>query len=218
MKFRLATLCLMTALAAPAWATDAEVSGFLSDYSKLQAVEGNTSAKTYTDSSVDFSKYSKLYFRPSEIMITPNPEYKGMQPDTFKRMTDNLDSAFKNAVMGKFEVVGAPGPDVLTVRLAISGVQPARTDMGITDFIPIKALFNVARSAAGASPKVAEMAGEMEVLDPSGKVVLAATSTRKGDTTLAQNDKVTWQEMSPIMQHWATNFTKLMTDLRAGKK
>jgi hypothetical protein len=129
-------------------------------------------------------------------------------------MTDSFAAAFKKALAPDYQVVAAPGPDVLRVRMAITGVQPAPTDTTAADFLPIKAIFNVARSAGGGSPRVAEMTGEIEVLDAQGKRIVAATATRKGDATLAQGAQVTWKEMDPIVQYWAKGFRQRIDEVR----
>ena len=85
-----------------------------------------------------------------------------------------------------YQIVDAPGPDVIRVRLAITGIHPVKPNLTATDFIPIKAVFNVARDAAGNAPRVAELTAEVEVLDPAGRMVAEAVATRKSDMTLPQ--------------------------------
>ena len=82
--------------------------------------------------------------RSGQVFLTPNPDYKGMQPDAMKRMTDAFRMEFVGALASGYQVVNQPGPDVLRVRIAITGVQPTSPALGVTDFIPIKALFSVA--------------------------------------------------------------------------
>jgi hypothetical protein len=217
MKTRLAMVLLAAALTAgPTWAegSKSQVSGFLGDYSKLAAVADRPGTMLYLDKSGDYRAYTKVMFDPVEVILVPNPEYKGIQPDALKRMTDSFLSAFSKSLAPDYQVVAAPGPDVLRVRMAITGVQPAPTDMSATDFIPIKAIFNAARAAGGGSPRVAEMTGEMEVLDAQGKRIAAATATRKGEATLAQGAQVTWKEMDPIVQYWAKGFRQRLDELR----
>jgi hypothetical protein len=102
----------------------------------------------------------------------------------------------------------------LRVRLAITGVQATKPPLGATDFIPIKAIFNVARDASGNAPMVAEMSAEFEMLDPKGQVVAAAVSTRKSEKTLPQGEKVTWNDLSAIASAWAKNFRAQLDQAR----
>ena len=194
-----------------------QYSGFLTDYSKLQPAPDREGVQLFIDRSKNYRPYTKVMFEPMEVYLTPNPDYKGLQPDALKRMTDVLLSSFKKAMAPDYQVVDAPGPGVLRVRTAITGVQAAKPPLGATDFIPIKAIFNLGRAAAGASPQVAEMTAEMEVLDENGARVAAAVATRKGEKSLPQRDQVTWKDLEPIATYWAASFKQRLDELRGVK-
>lgn len=179
-------------------------SGFLSDYSRLRPLEGVDGTYRYIDSSANLRPYNKVLIDPVQVFVTPDPEYKGVQPDVLKRMADAFRMEFVGAMLSGYHVVEKPGPDVLRVRLAITGVQPVKPDLGVTDFIPIKAVFNVARGAAGAAPRVAEMSAEAEILDANGQVVGAAVSTRQASRSLPQGEKITWADLQVIAAAWAS--------------
>lgn len=195
--------------------TNFKHSGFLSDYSRLKPVEGLDGSFRYIDTSANLKPYTKLLIEPVQIFMTPNPEYQGLQPDAMKRMTDAFQSSFQQAVASGYQVVSNPGPDVLRIRMAITGVQATKPALGVTDFIPIKAIFNVARDASGNAPMVAEMSAEFEMLDPKGQVVAAAVSTRKSEKTLPQGEKITWNDLSAISNAWARNL-RTQLDLARG--
>jgi hypothetical protein len=191
-------------------------SGFLADYSKLQPATDREGVRSWVNRSVDYRSYSKIVFHPTVVVITPGPDYKGVQPDALKRMADAFTASFKSALSPAYQIVNEPGPDVLQVRLAITGVQPVAPGLHPTDLLPIKAVFNIGRAAAGKSPQVVEMSGEMEVLDGSGKPVAAAVATRKGDKTLNQGESITWKHLEAITAYWAGSFRQRLDELRAG--
>jgi hypothetical protein len=141
--------------------------------------------------------------------VTPGPEYKGVQPDVLKRMTDEFDGAFRRAVSPPYKLVDKPGPGVLVVRLAITGVQPVAPSTTTIDVLPVKLTF----SAGPRAGQVAEMSAEMEVLDASMKPVAAAVATRKGDKALPQGDRVTWQQVEAISKYWAKSFRERLDEL-----
>ncbi len=210
-------LVLATSVASAQDSAKPQYSGFLSDYSKLQPAADREGVQVFVDRSRDYRPYNKIRFDPVEVYLTPNPDYKGLQPDALKRMTDVFLTSFKKAVGPEYQLVTAPGPGVLRVRAAITGVQAAKPPLNPTDFIPIKALFNIGRAAAGASPQVAEMTAEIELLDEKGARVAAAVATRKGDKTLAQHDQITWKDLQPITDYWATSFKQRLDELRGVK-
>jgi hypothetical protein len=193
-------------------------SGFLKDYSKLQAATDREGVWNYIDKSKDYSGYTKIMFDPVEVYITPNPEYKGVQPDALKRMTDNYLDAFKAAVKPAYEIVNAPGPDVLHVRTAITGVELVSPGANVTDFLPIKAVFNAGRAAAGNAPKVVEMTSEVEVLDANGNRLGAAVATRKGDTDLKQDSQVKWADLQAITEYWAKGFRQRLDQMKSASR
>lgn len=187
--------------AAPAVAN----AGFLSDYSRLRAVDGLSGTYRFIDESADLRRYNKIAIDPVQVIVAPDADADDLPADVIRRMAESVRTEFVGALLSGYYVVNAPGPDVIRVRMAITGVQATRPDLGATDFIPIKAVFNIARNVAGDAPRVAEMSAEMEVLDPRGKVVGAALSTRKADKTLAQGERVSWKDMQAIAAVWAKN-------------
>ncbi len=220
MMMRLAAVLLSLVLAAGAAsaqdkaASTPRFSGFLSDYSMLKPANDREGVLLFVNKSDEYRPYTKVLFDPLEIYLAPNPDYKGVQPDALKRMADSFHASFKRALEPQYQVVNAPGPGVFRIRGAITGVQPVKPPLNPTDFIPIKALFNVARSSAGAAPMVAEMTAELEVLDANGKRVIAGVATRKGDKTLQQGSQVTWKELEAITDYWAKGLRQRLDEVR----
>lgn len=200
-----------------AWAQDdsaRQYSGFLKDYSKLQPAKDREGVMIYINKMADYSGYTKIMFEPVQVYVTPNPDYKGEQPEVLKRMTGGFLDSIRAALTPAYQLVHEPGSDVLRVRTAITGVQLVNPALGATDFIPVKAVFNLGRKATGNAPMVAEMTAEMEVLDADGKSLVMATATRKGKKTLKQGEKITWEEMSAITDYWAKGFRQRLDHLR----
>ena len=106
----------------------------------------------------------------------------------------------------------------LTENLDDRGLQPEvllrMTETLSSSFIPIKALVNVGRAAVGESPHLLELSAEIEVLDPTGRVVMSGMSTRQGDHTLAQGGKITWADLTPILNAWAKRFRQSVYEAR----
>jgi hypothetical protein len=191
-------------------------SGFLGDYSKLKPAPDREGVLLYVNAPAKRGQYTKIMFRPMEVYVSPSAEYKGVQPDALKRMTDEFLASFKRALTPGYEIVNAAGPDVLEVRCAITGLQPAKPGLTPVDFLPIKAVFNVGRAAAGKSPQVAELTAEMEVLDHTNTRVAAVVANRKGDKTLEQGESISWAHLQAISEYWAKNFRQRLDEVRGG--
>lgn len=192
-------------------------SGFLKDYGQLKPAGDRKGLLLYLDRSGNYRSCAKVMFDPVEVFPVPNPGYRGVQPDALKRMADSFVMAFKAALEPEYQLVDAPGPDVLRVRAAISGVQMVKPSLKVTDFVPLKAVANLTRKATGNSKVVAEMSAEMEVLDNGGKRVAAAVATRKGDRQLKQGADVTWKDLESIVTYWAKGFRQRLDEVRGIK-
>ncbi|MGC0155670.1 DUF3313 domain-containing protein [Chromobacterium vaccinii] len=193
--------------------------GLIQDYARLQEAPGKDGIKRYVDARFDFKPYSKLYITPVKVFLAggsaepPAP----IDPQVLARITDMFKTAFTEEAKQDYQLVNHPGPDTLQVRLAVTGLQPAKPPIGVTDFIPIKALFNLGREAAGAGPRVAELSAELSVLAPDGNEVGAALATRKSEKTLAQSSQITWQDLEPIVNAWAKLFHRGLDNAKAGQ-
>jgi hypothetical protein len=135
-------------------------------------------------------------------------------PEVIQRIGGQMQQSLTQALVPAYQIVNQPGPDVLRVRSAITGLAPSKPPAGAMDYLPIKAVFNVGREAAGKGPRVVEIKAEIEVLDAAGKRVVAATVTRQGDQTLPQGDQLTWETLQPITDYWAKNFRSRLDQLR----
>ena len=189
-------------------------SGFLGDYSKLKPATDREGVMLYVNPSAKGRQYAKVMFRPVEVYVSPSSEYKGVQPDALKRMTDALVASLTKALAPAYEIVSTPGPDVLEVRAVITGLQVVKPGLTPIDFLPIKAVFNAGRAAAGKSPQVVELTAEIELLDNNNNRLAAAVANRKGDKTLHQGERITWQHLQAISDYWATNFRQRLDELR----
>jgi len=189
-------------------------SGFLGDYSGLRPVVDHKGLLKYINPETDFKPYTKVMFDPVEVYLVPNPNYKGARPDVLKQMTDDVLQAFIRNLEPDYQVVAETGPDVLQVRMAITGLQLVRTGVTGFDFLPIKAAFNAGRAVAGRSPRHAEFSAEFEVLDAQGKRAAAAVVTRTGDKTLKQGAQLTWADVDAITDYWGKNFRHELDTLR----
>ena len=203
-----------TSVGTTSWPTSAPYSGFLADYSKLRAVPGRPGTLIEVDPSVDLRPYTKIIIDPVQVFLSENLDYRGVQPEVLLRMTETLSSGFQKVMQADYQVVKVAGPDVLRIRLAITNVHPVELPLKPTDFIPIKALVNAGRAAAGESAHRVELSAEMEVIDPHGRVVMSGVATREGDRTLAQGDKITWADLTPILTAWANRFRQSLNEAR----
>ncbi|MET0209125.1 MAG: DUF3313 domain-containing protein, partial [Burkholderiaceae bacterium] len=216
MKTSIGTVLVLTALAGcqssqttqpgDVGTAQARRSGFLGDYSQLKPAPDRDGVELYIDRSVDYTRYTKLLLDPIQVLASPAPGQPPPAPDAVARMSADFQQSLQRALAPTYQVVAAPGPDVLRLRIAITNLQTVKPPTGASDFLPITALYNAGRAAAGTSPRLVEMTAEMEALAPDGRRVVAATATRRGDKTLPQGEQITWAQLQSISDYWAGNF------------
>ena len=95
---------------------DYQAKGFLSDYSKLSPEGGDSDAYRYLDGAADFSRYKKLLIDRIKVYYKEDSDYKGIDPDDLKALTDYFHQALVTAVGDAYLVVNEPGPDVMSTH------------------------------------------------------------------------------------------------------
>jgi len=125
--------------------------GFLSDYSQLKPeAEGSTALK-YVNPQVDVKKYKKFILERIIVWLKDDAEYKGIDPDAFKAMTDYFHEALARELGSDYPLVTEPGPDVLRLRIAITDLVPTKT--AVTVLVLVTPYATVADLASGAASK-----------------------------------------------------------------
>lgn len=147
-----------------------ETKGFLSDYSKLTPVEGDKDAYRYIDTSVDFSKYKKLQLDRIKVYYKEDTDYKGIDPDDLKALTDYFHQAILKAVGDDYTVVNETGPDVLRVRIAVTDLVPNKPEASVVSLaVPFAWVADAGSGAAkgevGSTAFTGEATIEMEAMD-----------------------------------------------------
>ena len=179
-------------------------SGFLGDYSQFQKVPGRLDTWQWVKPGVDWKQYTKIYLAPVEVWINPGADYPGIQPALYKQITDEFRGVVaKEFRAGGYEVVDRPGPGVLIIHFALTGVNPERPGFTPLDVLPIKIAIDAARFATGTDKTVIAMSGEAEVRDGASNERLFAQVTTRKDAHLFVGKQITWSDVSTGATEWA---------------
>jgi hypothetical protein len=187
-------------------------SGFLADYSKLTPSADNPNTRLWINKDFDFKPYRKILLDPVEVWVSPTSEYKGSSPDVLKRMSDSFTNAAKRALEPGYQLVKKPGPGVLHLRLAITGVNLVKPGMKPRDILPVVFVLKAASGAGDARNVV--LSGELQMLDPKDNVVAASVSTGTSDKAITQKRDITWADLESITNNWARELRKGLDDAR----
>lgn len=94
-------------------------SGFLSNYSQMDAGYGTTNAvSSYLKPGVDLIKYDSVMIDPVTTVVAA----PGISPEVKDQLAAYLGTSMRSQLAGKMKLVGTPGPTTLKVRMALTDV------------------------------------------------------------------------------------------------
>jgi hypothetical protein len=195
-----------------------EKAGFLEDYSQLKPGGEDRAAMVYIKPGVDLKPYSQIMFERVTVMLSPDADYKVVDPALLKELTDYYQNALINAVKDGYQVVDQPGPGVLRVRAAITDVKPSKPVANtMSSIIPIgMAVAAVTKVASDDNVGTGEAATEIEVLDSVTGERLAAAVDRRQGGKMAFRGK--WTDTKDAFDFWAKRFRERLDEMRGVKK
>jgi hypothetical protein len=192
-----------------------EASGFLGDYSQFRRIDGRLDTWQWVRPGVDWKPYTRLFIEPIEVWINPRSAYQGIEPGLYKRMVDEFRlHVVQEFQAGGYQVVDRPGPGVLKLHFALTGVNPERPGFTPLDVLPIKIAIDAARYATGTDKSVIAITGEAEVLDGVTNERLFAQVTTRKDVHLFVGRQVTWDDVRGGATEWAKQARALLDKAR----
>ncbi len=211
---QLSVLIAATLLMAGCQSTPVQQSGFMGSYADFETREWSDGALVYMPPGSqleDLGKYRKIMLLTPEIWYGKQASYQGINPDELKYITDSFVAKFKAAFEHDYPIVTEPGPDVLLLRSAITGVErkyPKRSALG---YIPIALLVEAGQSAVAASQGkeviVYRASLEAEAFDSiSGERVAAVIDSRESDEqSVAEGEKHIGM-VDDVLDYWIGRF------------
>ncbi len=118
----LASLMLSGSLAGCAQ-HQATQSGFLKNYSQLTPSPVVQGVLAYTRPGTSLSQYDKFILEPISIHFSPNAEGITIAPAKLDELARYLEDEAVKALSERYQVVSAPGPGVLRLRVAITDIE-----------------------------------------------------------------------------------------------
>jgi hypothetical protein len=169
-------VALSLALTLMACATQpAKQSGFLKDYQGKMAPgpEGGAELR-WLEPGVDFGKYNRVMLDSVTFYLADDSEYKGIDPVEMKELADACNLAIVNALKDKYPIVSEPGPDVVRLKVALTGIKQSRPVLsGVTSIVPVGlAISVVKKGATGAWTGSGAVSAETMVIDSTTNRVI----------------------------------------------
>ena len=199
-------------------------SGFLGNYDDFKVMNPQTNAKVWLKKphqDLSFLKdYKAIVFSPIEVWMDPESGYRGVDPNELKLITDYFLEQLQNGLSENYEIVEKDGPNVMNLRIAITGVQKTKPQRKAYDLIPVKLAWNagsaVYRKVAGKHLDAYEATVEMEIRDTQSGERLVAAIDRHAVNKTTDKDEDTWAPLQKVLDYWANIISNRLARVQAG--
>ena len=195
---------------------EVKTSGFLHDYSILEAGGEDQAKLRYVDTATDFSRYQAVLI--DSVTLWSGPELAKLKPEEKQALVGHAYEALATALGRSFTIAKAPGAGTLRVRGAIteattSAVAP---DVVATLIPQVRLIASLGGLAANTAATVGEASGEIEVTDSLTNRVVAAGVDRRIGQRSVQGMFGKWSDVEEAWDHWAEQLRARLVEAGAG--
>jgi Protein of unknown function (DUF3313) len=180
----------------------ADASGFLDDYSSLRRGGPDEVALVYRDPDVDWTAYHRVLFEPVTLWRSGRKSLDAVPEGDLLRLIADLEGAVRRRLGTDFELVDAPAPGAMRIRLAIT---EARASDPILDVLRGRGEGGVTQGGGPLHPETKRFIEsahiEGEIRDASTDRLLAAGVDRRRREGALPID--TWAEVDRALDFWA---------------
>ena len=191
-------------------------SGFLTDYPEFKKGRSGGVDLVYVKEGVDFKSYDKIMMDQVKFYFKEDSEYKGLDAETLKELSDAFHLAMVKALQDEYPFVSEPGLGVLRVRFAITEVEAAIPVVAsITSVIPAGvALSIVKKGVTGEHMNVGGATMEAEFLDAqTNERVGVVIDDREGKKYKVQDGLTKWGYTKEVFEIWAKLFREFLDEV-----
>lgn len=218
----LVALCAVTLLGCPALrrSKEAKTSGFLGDYSLLEATtDDNQASLRYVKPGLDLSKYDKVILDPIQVWGLPDSDIAKLSKEEAQELTSYLFHALHESLAATFQMVDRPGPGTFRIRAALTEAEGSTVPLVVaTTVIPQSALISGGVELATGTRGFAGVATiEAEFLDASTSDRLGAiVDRRQGAKHLGGRMFETWGDVKTACDLWAEMVGAKLREMHQG--
>lgn len=226
-------------VASEATAANVRRVGFLTDYSRLRAMPGGSGVLCWRDAGVNWQQYEKVMFERMQVYLKPGPmQMQAVDPSDLKMLLDYFHGDLVKAVQPQMQVVTAPGPGVLRVRIALTDLVPTNQLASLAGTaVPYGFVAEIGSGAAtgrpaGSTPYLGQTGMEAQFRDgATGRVIAECADTEIGLKYAADlnagaagaaeawiggyvDSFTQWTYAKNAFDKWSTDFARRLAELR----
>ncbi|MFC1503105.1 DUF3313 domain-containing protein [Pseudomonadota bacterium] len=159
-------------------------------------------------------KYDKIFIREFRIFGPSQSQDKELAKRSTEYMRKNVESILSK----KGLLTDSPiGEGVAILRMAITGTEKTKEDIEAYNLIPVSFIFTTGQVATGTRATFIEAAMEAELTDTSTRErLLAVVQKGIGETEKRSGEKLTFEDLVPVMDAWLAQFDKTIDAFMAG--
>ena len=184
------------------------------DASKLAPGPEGGAALVYINPSVQWAKYTKIQLTPVEFWAGADST---VSTEDQKTLTTYFYNALKTDLQKNFTVVDQPGPDTMSLRIALMDATTATPGLrSLSVVVPQLKIINTAQSmVTGSYAFVGSAEAEMKLTDSvSGELLVAALDKRAGGGGIQGATSFKWGDAQNAMDYWAEKITNRLLQLQ----
>ncbi|PWU28783.1 DUF3313 domain-containing protein [Pseudomonas sp. RW407] len=193
-----------------------QYSGFLKNYSVLKEEKSPSGAPVmrWIQPGIDVNRFTSVYVEPSQLYPQPQPTEKIPQ-STLSGITTYYDQALQTQFAKALPLASGPGPGVLVVRPAITGVSASTKGLQPYEVIPIALVAAGVSVATGIRDQDTSIATEAAFLDGGNSQVVAEV-VRKGAGAELENSSQVMKasDARAVLDGWAADMVKSFQALK----
>lgn len=212
------TACSVTEQDKSATVDKPTASAFLGNTGELRPARSGQALLVYFNQKADWRRYDKVFLEPVTVGLGPN---HALSEQNQTMLASYYYNALEQNLSKDFTMVKKPGPDVMTVRVALTDASTATPVLRtISVVVPQARVLDAADNlATGSYAFVGSAQSEGEVLDStSGVRLAAAVDRRSGGLSVKNADVWEWGDAEHAMNYWAQHWSQALADLHSGKQ
>ncbi len=195
-------------------------SGFLDNYAQLKEGEDGQAVLRYVRPGVNWASYNKIIIDPVMVYAGPKSDLASANQEQRQALASYFMATLKENLSQDFKLVNSPGPGVLRVRAAITDADSSMVMLNtVTTILPIGlAVSTLKRVVTGSDSFVGDAQAEMEILNSTDGVRLAAAVDKRIGTKAIRSKFGSWNDAKEAFDFWAERLRTRLAEARQGQK
>lgn len=193
-------------------------SGFLNNYRGFRPAQDESGAWVSLKPDLDLKPYSKVMIDPLVIWYSPDTEYKGINTAEMWQLALAFHQRMVQALKDGYPVVNEPGPGVLRIRAAMTGVIMRRPTMASPGpLLPLASdlVLMGSQKVTGIGTFAGQAAIEAELLDSeTGERLIGYIERRQSSRVYVTESDVSFAPILELFDYWATKLRQRLDERR----